>query len=241
MTEDFDLPVISDEPDMSCLLGCHCNGIVCLADYGKTLVLCNPAIMEYKALPEPCHSEYDFVTLGVGLGYDSRANDYKVVKFGGRKFQPGWSEHLKAEYVIISFDMFDEVFRRISLPDNLQTQQCIKLAVWNESLALFLYPGERGAPISIEVWVMDDCFGGVKGSCSWTKKLTIGPLDGIATPWTFWKNDELLIEAIDGGLLSYNLCSHMLRTLGGVESIRRWDFSYVRSLVSVHGGNQAHW
>ncbi|XP_030484873.2 F-box/kelch-repeat protein At3g23880 isoform X1 [Cannabis sativa] len=282
VSEDFDLPIPSAELDMASVLGSHCNGIICIADYYQTVMLCNPAIKECRTLPKPCLSNDGFVVLGAGFCYDSRANDYKVIRFGIDRFLPdrienpkpradmysmgsdSWREieiHLEfnrfpsrdkqvfcngvfywsmwaRKYFIISFDVFGEVFRNIPLPDSLQFDR-LKLAVWNESVALFSYPENRGVSISIsiEVWVLDDCHGGVKGSCFWIKKLVVGPLVNIVTPWTFWKSDELLLEGIDGGLVSYNLDSQLLRNLTVSEfgRIGRWDFSYVKTLVSVEG------
>ena len=177
-----------------------------------------------------------FSLIGIDLEFECFPIRHKEVFCKGGFYWSLWAYR----YVIVSFDVFDEVFRSVPLPDSLLVTRVeqIKLAVWNESVALFFYPGEGRAPVTIEVWVLDASFRGVKGSCSWIKKLTIGPLVNIMTPCTFWNNDELLLEAIDGRLFSYNLTSKMLRnlTIQGVERIRRWDFSYVKSLVSVRSG-----
>ncbi|XP_062082981.1 F-box/kelch-repeat protein At3g23880-like [Humulus lupulus] len=289
VSEDFDMPIPRTELDMSCVLGCHCNGIICLCGSHKAILLCNLAMKEFRTLPKPYPplGDFVFVVVGIGFYYDSRVNDYKVIRFGCERLFPGsvvnpkpradiysmatdswrrvetqlefdglpypgeqvfckgvfyWSMWTGA-YFIISFDVFDEGLCRIPLPDSLfETQiEQLKLALWNESVVLFFYPGERGSPISIQVWELDDCHGGVKGSCSWIKKLIIGPLVDVVTPWTFWKSDELLLEATGGGLVSYNLSSQMLRNLTIPEAGRivRWEFSYVKSLVSVHGEEQA--
>ncbi|PON51470.1 hypothetical protein TorRG33x02_311410, partial [Trema orientale] len=119
----------------------------------------------------------------------------------------------------------------------------IKLAVWNESLALFFCHRGREFTDTIEVWVMDDYHGGVKDSCSWNKKLVIGPLVDIRTPLIFLKNDELLMKSTDGILMLYSLRSQMLRNITLTQAANRdplLDFSYVKSLVSVQGGSQYH-
>ncbi|PON47162.1 F-box domain containing protein [Trema orientale] len=145
------------------------------------------------------------------------------------------------EHIIISFDMFHEVFDSIPLPNNvLRTwdDHFIKLAVWNESVALLSCHRETGFTNSIEVWVMDDCHGSVTSSCFWIKKLVIGPLVGIVTPSTFWKNDELLMETANERSISYNLHSQKLRHLTVIEvanTYPQWDFLYMKSLVSVQG------
>ena len=64
---------------------CHCDGIICIADYGQkpNVVLCNPATKEFKLLPEsqlPLTSPELFPTVAVGFGYDHRLKNYKVVR-----------------------------------------------------------------------------------------------------------------------------------------------------------------
>ncbi|GMN32998.1 hypothetical protein TIFTF001_003916 [Ficus carica] len=41
----------------------------------------NPAIKEFRILPQPMPLN-DFIMRGAGLGYDSRADTYKFVRFG---------------------------------------------------------------------------------------------------------------------------------------------------------------
>ncbi|EXC30152.1 F-box/kelch-repeat protein [Morus notabilis] len=64
----------------------HCNGIFCLYDCVMaydTITLFNPAIKESKRLPKSNFAgALGMSSLAVGFGYDSRANDYKFVKFG---------------------------------------------------------------------------------------------------------------------------------------------------------------
>lgn len=51
----------------------------------------------------------------------------------------------------------------------------IRLAVWNEFVALFHYPRENWVLRTIEIWVKDGRVGGVEGSYSWFKQLTMDP------------------------------------------------------------------
>ncbi|PON44946.1 F-box domain containing protein [Trema orientale] len=286
--EVFRLPTLPSELCLTHALMSHCNGIICLA-FHQTVILCNPAINEWRTLPEPCltHKNAGFWVRGVGFGYDSRANDYKIVRFGHDMLCRGtraevysmrrdsWSEiQIQFEFdrlgfkcspsvgkevfcrgvfywsirsstrSIISFDVFDEVFRSIPLPDNLRVvreNHFTKLAVWNESIALFFYKQEKAVTNFIEVWVMDDdCSAGAKGSCYWIKKLIIRPPVDIAYPLAFLKHDEVLIKANVGMFVLYNIHSHMVRNLTFTENTDpSWDFSYVKSLLSVQGGNQS--
>ncbi|PON43744.1 F-box domain containing protein [Trema orientale] len=276
--EDFRLPNLSGKLNLALANRSHCDGIICLANY-KTLVLCNPAINESRILPKPCIERRGFVSLGVVLGYDSRANDYKVVRFGHNRLirdqsesfkiraevyslrSDSWKEirvqleldcyphagkgifckgafywHLQTHNTIVSFNMFDEVFRSALLPNNLLVERrdhLIQLTVWNESVALFIFPQIEAVTKCIEVWVTD-------GPCSWIKKLTIRPPVDVAFPVAFLKNDEVLMKANRRRFVLYNIHSQMLSEFTFAENTAPdWDFSYVRSLVSVQGGNQS--
>ncbi|PON36086.1 F-box domain containing protein [Parasponia andersonii] len=148
--------------------------------------------------------DYKFVRFGYHLdSKDSIAEIYSLGTDSWREIKFDWSEMkfgfkvtdvMAAEvdkeilcrgvlywvvqgHKIMCFDVSDEVFRSLPLPDNLQSSKKlssfpkqIKLAVWNEAVALFHYPNENGVVRSIEIWVMmDDCIGGVESSCSWFK------------------------------------------------------------------------
>lgn len=148
------------------------------------------------------------------------------------------------EDIILSFDMTDELFATIPLPDNLgPVKDDMNLMVWNDSVALLSYPGLKGQPVSIEIWMMNDCFSGgkgVEGGCSWSKYYIVGPLLGIRAPWMFWRTDELLMERLDGGLVSYNLLTQKLRSIATsrTDRISYLACSYVKSLVSVIGAKE---
>ena len=287
-----DLPRIPYERDVTDRLEYHCNGVIVLTRYDsgtyRGLFIYNPGIMEFRILPESIFSD-DLYFLGGGLGYDTKADDYKLINFGH-----GWmSNNPKAQvyslgtnswreikfeldnydmvinrrgvfckgviywhvcfntslpenrYKLISFNVSNETFHDLVLPNNLQYLEFSwdprwnTLAVWNESLALFQYPIEREKAVSnIEVWVMDESFG------SWIKQLVVGPLMGIWTALTFWKDDELLLQEMDGSLASYNLRIQKPRNLS-IDGVGRRDdvfeecvFPYVKSLVSVKARRQ---
>jgi hypothetical protein len=60
-----------------------------------------------------------------------------------------------------------------------------------------------------DIWVMREY--GVKES--WTKQFVIGPLSGIQFPLGFTMNDELLMVARDGQLVSYNSNAQEINSL----------------------------
>ncbi|XP_008370620.1 F-box/kelch-repeat protein At3g06240-like [Malus domestica] len=61
----------------------HCDGIFCLYLYTGKLVLYNPAIKEFRVLPESCFEDAFSCTLG--FGYDPKRKDYiliSIVSYG---------------------------------------------------------------------------------------------------------------------------------------------------------------
>ncbi|MBA0697479.1 hypothetical protein Goari_021019, partial [Gossypium aridum] len=139
--------------------------------------------------------------------------------------------------VILSFNMGNEEFQVIPMPSFISMHDhsiCRSLLVWNDCIALVIYP-ERGIEKSFKIFVMKEY--GVKES--WTNVLTIGPLTRVERPLVFRKNDEILMEGSHGQMMSYNLRNKEVKDLPiyGVPK----SFStlvYVKSLVSVKGGNQ---
>ena len=138
--------------------------------------------------------------------------------------------------VILSFNMGEEEFQVIPMPDFLSIYDnsiCRSLLVWNGCLALIIYPG-NGIEKSFQICVMEKY--GVKES--WIRKLTIGPLTGVEMPLMFWKNDgEILMERIDGQAVSYNLITKEIKNLqvyGVPKSFQ--TVAYVNSLVSIRRG-----
>lgn len=115
---------------------------------------------------------------------------------------------------------------------------CPKLAVWNESVAVIysFWDDNKGYAMFFEIWVMDNDYDSNKGSCSWNKVFTVGPLVGVDDVLALRNNDELLIKNANGVLCSYNIASQKLREIGIHEvdtDVQFWSSSYVKSLVSV--------
>ncbi|KAL5540680.1 hypothetical protein UlMin_042872 [Ulmus minor] len=143
------------------------------------------------------------------------------------------SEEFDESEVILSFDMHDEELKMITLPvdDNLANiagvpcKISVMLAPWNhDSVALFRFreSGDEAIirpilPMPIEMWLMHRDH--AHGTTTWTKHLTIPPLDKPYHPIQLWNNDELILMTQThfrfGGnsLASYNLLTHRFRTL----------------------------
>lgn len=130
--------------------------------------------------------------------------------------------------VILSFDMSDELFHEISFPESTYVHEI--LAVWKESIVLVSYKDD--GPGFLDIWVMDES-GGFKGS--WTKNLTVGPIEGLI-PLAFWKSDEILMVTADGCVVSYNIATQTLKYLPihAAEGPRCIQcVVYVNSIISV--------
>ncbi|KAL5555558.1 hypothetical protein UlMin_037794 [Ulmus minor] len=93
-------------------LVCHCNGIVCsvfrIDDDRYLFILSNTAIKKRRRLPEPSFLGYLDI-LGMGLCYDAKAKDYKLIGFA-----VAWSESVqgyipKAEMYSLSTDSWREI------------------------------------------------------------------------------------------------------------------------------------
>ncbi|CAN6706483.1 unnamed protein product [Malus baccata var. baccata] len=144
--------------------------------------------------------ELDRTFEALGFGYDCKAKEYKVVQIIENC---EYSDDEQTFNHCITLPHTAETFHRIQFPSRGESDfTFFYIFLRNESLASFCSHYDRsGDSQSCEIWVMDD-YDGVKSS--WTKLLTVGPLQGIDKPLTFWKSDELLMLASDGRTTSYN-------------------------------------
>lgn len=132
------------------------------------------------------------------------------------------------DVAIIAFDMINEKFQEIQVPDCIKAKEG-DLALYGGSVALLLCDLDK-IDKCVDIWVM-------KTEGCWTKSTTVGPFHDIRWPLGFWKNSELLLETGTSFLTLYNISTQNLRT---VEARRKengffiyWVFSYKESLVSL--------
>ncbi|XP_050384313.1 F-box/kelch-repeat protein At3g23880-like [Argentina anserina] len=277
----------------------HCHGIICLRNDNK-VILWNPAIREVKVT-----SPYvpDVFLSNLGIGYDPKSNNYKVVHISNgtrehygdghilfnrpkvevynlgtdswRQIMTGcletettnfwfkdfhmyfngfcyWNgiEQLKEyqEYydhgenqlpkpVIISFDMGDEVFHTMLLPDFVYEgyMWCyiLRLMAWNESVAIFGRDFGITSHESWGLWVMHDS--GVGAGC-WIKQFSLVTAMGIEKLLQFWKSDEILIVSTERRLVSYNLDTEEFKylTANSMDSDSFEAIVYLNSIVSIN-------
>ncbi|XP_048446125.1 F-box protein At1g11270-like [Pyrus x bretschneideri] len=179
--------------------------------------------------------------------YTTTANSWKEIKIdiSSKTYHCSCPVYLKGfcywyatdgEEYVLSFDLGDEIFHRIQLPYRRENSlKFYYIFLRNESLASFCSRyNQSGDSLLSEIWVMND-YDGVKSS--WTKLLTVGPLQGIEKPLTFWKTDELLMLASDGRATTYNSCIGNLKYLHIPPILNRVvDFqalTYLKSIVPL--------
>lgn len=137
--------------------------------------------------------------------------------------------------VVTCFDLYNQVFRRIKLPNsdivtNLTIQ---KLVVLNGCLSMII---DSGNVNHYEVWVMNEQQGAAE---SWTKQFDFSPFSKLARPVGSWRKGELLFgysNELSLELLSYNLFTKRIRSFQRRSSVGRFKvINYVESLESVEG------
>lgn len=78
--ESVQLPLQSKYPRLS-FVGC-CNGLVCISEGSRDLILFNPSTRKSKILPNSGIDAGKFKHMTYGFGYDEIPDDYKVVAIG---------------------------------------------------------------------------------------------------------------------------------------------------------------
>lgn len=108
--------------DESVTILSHCDGIFCLSLYTGNLVLYNPAINEFKIIPESCLR--DGKGFFVGFGFDPKSKDYLLVRILSFEdlYDGEYEDHLviqppRAEVYTLSTNSWREVNA-----GNLQTE-----------------------------------------------------------------------------------------------------------------------
>ncbi|KAG6596950.1 F-box protein CPR1, partial [Cucurbita argyrosperma subsp. sororia] len=147
-----------------------------------------------------------------------------------------WAEDDDTEF-ILSFDMSEEVFGRISVPESfeLDDEKYRSAGTLNGSMVLFHYP-KSGDERMFDIWKMEKDFVGV----SWTKVFTIAPGFGIEKPLAFVSSAELLMEANEGQVVLHNINTQEVKDIpmeGNPPATFIRAVVFVQSLFSVMGGN----
>ncbi|OIT31749.1 f-boxkelch-repeat protein, partial [Nicotiana attenuata] len=91
------------------------NGLICLADSSKDLVLWNPSIKKYKKLPDFNTNSWDVNRFIYDFGYDEFRDDYKVV--GCFYYDCSNSSNVEVEIYSLKSDSWKSIR---SLPDEMR-------------------------------------------------------------------------------------------------------------------------
>ena len=110
--------------------------------------------------------------------------------------------------IIHTFDMSEEVFGEISVPNDVvnERMEYISMGTLNGSIIIFHY-SKTGNEKTFDVWEME------KDVVLWSKLMTIGHVFGVEKPLLFVNSDELLMEANEGRVISYNIKTHVTKVL----------------------------
>ncbi|XP_059285011.1 F-box/kelch-repeat protein At3g06240-like [Lycium ferocissimum] len=248
-----------------------CNGILCLNDemcLWSAFYLWNPSIRKSVELPNPIFRLDGDLDQTLGFGFDTVANDYKVVRISRTCFGTppvvelyklstgvwndisyvapshvifhiaphvylnGASHWVASKWeegstptMIVSFDMHDETFSVIILPNSLvsevqQHNDRTNLVVLDESLCLVSYNKDK----TIDIWMMKE-YGEAE---SWVKHYNITsrhiPYEPevnhyLIKPMATRRNGEMLWTESDGLLLSVDHADEKIKYLAIRDSI----------------------
>jgi F-box interacting protein len=145
--------------------------------------------------------------------------------------------------VIVAFDMGDEVFREIAVPNCFVRKLYLNMTVAVRDGLLCLVPfNEREQGKSFSIWVMKEY--GIQES--WTKLFNIR--QGLKRVVGFRKNGEVLVTDRDGELLSYEPNTKLETRLGfckfsssetKIGYVESWFYldKYMESLILLNAKN----
>uniref|UniRef100_A0A5B6YYN3 F-box domain-containing protein n=1 Tax=Davidia involucrata TaxID=16924 RepID=A0A5B6YYN3_DAVIN len=148
-----------------------------------------------------------------------------------------WLAYSSAEDVVMSFDLNDEVFREVMLPDNLLdgVGQIVSLMDFKGSLSLFVFSPEMPSVSKrCYIWLLRE-YGAVK---SWTKQFTIVPQDTVEFPLGCTKSGKVIFQT-GGQLFSFDVENQQFKDLGTSWEPYAVDAMFMESLVLLEGGNVA--
>ncbi|XP_050217360.1 F-box/kelch-repeat protein At3g06240-like [Mercurialis annua] len=189
----FPLKVVGSSNGLLCLY--DYLGIVRLI---KKFIIWNPSIRKSLLIPQPC-SDLGAPHELIGFGFDSRTNDYKLLANGFMYSLNcnSWKEIMTAKNitnriwlsksvfihgrfhwlvfgeeknVVLMFDLRDEMFREISLPQCLENVRLgyLRIQAFGES-SIAVTHVINNIRREYDIWVMEEY-----GTGEWTKLATVG-------------------------------------------------------------------
>ncbi|OMO91823.1 hypothetical protein CCACVL1_07011 [Corchorus capsularis] len=142
-----------------------------------------------------------------------------------------WQATRNSEYLILSFDMINEKFSTLPLPNfgGSLAQYYLQLLDLNGLLGAIVYPRE-GTEKSFDLWVMNG---------SWSRQLSIESVPGVERPLGFWKNGELFLESSNRQVVLFDPSTQELKNLG-IDAYQNTMqlVPYFESLVPINGSSE---
>ncbi|TYH00495.1 hypothetical protein ES288_A10G281800v1 [Gossypium darwinii] len=236
-----------------------CHGLLCLLDPSKDkAAIWNPSTREFKILPPfsiqrpPYFSPFEetYLTLDdvyfdhAAFGFDSKTDDYKVIRFVLLTFVNSEEEYPHPHFMyqvelyslrrlILSFDMGNEKFSILPIPEFVGSfpEYYVDLLVFNGSLGAIVYPSER-IDTSFDLWVTSEGL--------WTKQFNIKSISGVVRPLGFGKNGDLFLRDTNDEVLRFDASTQELKELEINTYLDHLRFSislhaYLESLVRING------
>ncbi|KAK7282286.1 hypothetical protein RIF29_10940 [Crotalaria pallida] len=149
-------------------------------------------------------------------------------------------EYGRKEDVVLSFDMVNEVFRKIKVPIIRESSKeaFATLAPFEEAatIGVIVFPVQGTEKKSFDVWVMRDYW----DDGSWIKKYSVGPIEMIYKIVGFYGSNQFLWVDKDEGLIFYEADSQQIKYLqvnGKNDSLGAT--LYMESLVSLQRRNDS--
>ncbi|KAK1352192.1 F-box domain-containing protein [Heracleum sosnowskyi] len=129
--------------------------------------------------------------------------------------------------LIISFDMSNDTFKEIDVPDYAQpSSKC--LAVYDDSLVFLSLHWTK----NLDIWTWSE-------GC-WTKKFSVGPLPRVWGPVGHWKDNRIVLQSRPGELVLYHPDTQETEELEFENSMQcKGVYAYMESLVSIKDKNEA--
>ncbi|KDP45927.1 hypothetical protein JCGZ_15487 [Jatropha curcas] len=158
-------------------------------------------------------------------------------------YNPNEADSNFRDLSIVLFDMSNEVFEELKLPDSVSGLSVLDLSIFassNELLSLVQYDRHRHSQWiqygSCSIWVMKE-YGKVE---SWTKQITIDLQGGVGKALGLIGNDVemLLVACSNGELGSYDIQNQKISYLEikGIVNSFYLD-TYIETLILLDGDN----
>lgn len=104
--------------------------------------------------------------------------------------------------MIVAFDMLNEVFEEIMLPDiDCKREECVSMAAFGGLLYYSHCNGVAHNDYDCDIWVLKFS----KSKFTWTKQYAINLANIRGPPLGFRKNGEVVLSTVTGDHVSYNI------------------------------------